>query len=458
MPNLNLSPLTVLLSPGNAVTLHATTVDAGNNTVVANVNWTAPATGLLYVSGAQVDLGAASGPASSATFVAPAVIAAPQSIALIAASGSDSASATIALTPDVVSVVPAEVNLNAGKTQTFTAMVGAPADPSDPVVWILNPEVGTLDQSGLYTAPADIPDSTTVTVTAARKGLGKQASGKVNLAPSPWKGAGVDVLGAYLLLVFCVVFAMIRLWPPTTLTPEAAAANRLQAEATLQAKVKDLQSAAAALAQPSATTAAATSNPAALQAAKAAFDQTQKAEQAAEADVDKASSDEKAANNPCVNLKLFGRVRTITREVDLLLLVLLAGCLGSFLHTSQSFSAFVGNRRIKKSWAWWYAVNPFIGAALAFVFYAALRGGVMTATTATNVKSTDLNAFGLVAIGCVVGMFSKAATQKLGEVFDTLFQSNQAAGQKDKLTNTSTAGQAGAGSSSGAAGSAGGKQ
>jgi len=458
VPNLNITPLTVLLSPGSAVTLHATTVDAGTNAVAANVNWTAPPTGMLYVGGAQLAPGVASGPASSATFVAPAVITAAQSIALIAADGADSASATIALTPDAVSVVPAEVNLNAGKTQAFTAFVGAPADLADPVVWILNPEVGSLDQNGLYTAPADIPDSTTVAVTAVRKGLGKQASGKVNLTSPPWKGPGVDVLGAYLLLIFCAVFAMIWLWPPATLTPEAAAANRLQAEATLQAKVKDLQAAAAALAQSSTTTAATTPNPATLQAAKAAYDQTQKAEQAAEVNVDKASSDEKAANNPCVNIKLFGRVRTITREVDLLLLVLLSGCLGSFLHAAQSFSAFVGNRTIKKSWAWWYGVNPFIGAALAFVFYAALRGGVMTATTATDVKSTDLNAFGLVAIGCIVGMFSKAATQKLGEVFDTLFQSNKAAAQKDKLTNTSITGQGVTGSPSGAAGSAAGQQ
>jgi hypothetical protein len=458
MPNLNIAPLTVLLSPGSAVTFHATTADAGNNIVASNVNWTAPPTGMLYVGGVQVPPGAASDPASSATFMSPTVIAAGQNIALIASSGADSASATIALTPNVVSVIPAEATLNAGKSQTFTALVGAPEDPADPVVWILNPEVGTLNQSGLYNAPADIPDSMTVIVTAARKGLGKQASGKVNLTSPPWHGTGVDLLGAYLLLVFCVVFAMIRLWPPTTLTPETASANYLQAQTTLQAKVKDLQSAAAALAQPSGTNSTTTSTSATLQAAQTAFGQAKKAEQAAETDVDRTYSDEKAANNPCVSFKLFGRIWSITREVDLLLLVLLAGCLGSFLHTVQSFSAFVGNRTIKKSWAWWYAVNPFIGAALAFVFYAALRGGVMTATTAINVKSTDLNAFGLVAIGCIVGMFSKAATQKLGEVFDTLFQSNKAAEQKDKMTNTSTAGQAGAGPSGGASGSATGKQ
>jgi hypothetical protein len=457
MPNLDITPLSVLLGPGSAVTLRAATVDAENEPVAASVNWTAPATGLLYVGSTQVASGAVSDPASSATFVAPTVVERPQTIALVAASGADSASATVALTPNVVSVVPAQVNLNAGEKQSFRALVGAPADPADPVVWILNPEKGTLDQNGLYTAPPEVLDSTTVTVTAARKGLGKEASAKVNLTAPPWNGTGVDVLGAYLLLLFCAVFAMIRLWPPTTLTPETATANRLQAEATLKAKVTDLQNAAAALAQPT-TANGTTSNTATLQAANAAFEQAQKAELAADADVDKARSDEKAANNLYVDIRFFGRVRTVTREVDLLLLVLLAGCLGSFLHTAQSFSAFVGNRTIKKSWAWWYAVNPFIGAGLAFVFYAALRGGVMTAATATNVKSTELNAFGLVAIACTVGMFSKAATQKLGELFDTLFQSNKAVEQKDKLTNTSTTGQAGSGSATATAGTSPGKQ
>jgi len=38
MPNLNINPLTVLLSPGSAVNLHATTIDSENNAIAANVN------------------------------------------------------------------------------------------------------------------------------------------------------------------------------------------------------------------------------------------------------------------------------------------------------------------------------------------------------------------------------------------------------------------------------------
>ena len=76
----------------------------------------------------------------------------------------------------------------------------------------------------------------------------------------------------------------------------------------------------------------------------------------------------------------------------------------------------------------------------------------MAIATGTNVKASELNPFGVVSVAALVGMFSKAATTKLGEVFDTVFRSdktddkdaldspsqtsNQAAG---KATTTSTA-------------------
>jgi len=114
---------------------------------------------------------------------------------------------------------------------------------------------------------------------------------------------------------------------------------------------------------------------------------------------------------------------------------MLAGCLGTFLHTSQSFSDYVGNRTIKSNWAWWYYLRPFIGAGLAVVFYTALRGGVIAIATGTNAKTSDLNPFGVVATAALVGMFSKSATMKLGEVFETLFKSDKAQATKDKLAN-----------------------
>ena len=119
----------------------------------------------------------------------------------------------------------------------------------------------------------------------------------------------------------------------------------------------------------------------------------------------------------------------------------------------QSFTDYVGNRTIKSQWAWWYYFRPFIGAGLALVFYAAMRGGFMAIATGSNAKASELNPFGLVAIAALVGMFSRAATMKLGEVFDTLFKSDKAKESKDKLDQSSQISAQPAGSTA-AAGSA----
>jgi hypothetical protein len=103
----------------------------------------------------------------------------------------------------------------------------------------------------------------------------------------------------------------------------------------------------------------------------------------------------------------------------------------------QSFTDFVGNRTIKSQWAWWYYFHPFIGAGLALVFYAAMRGGFMAITSGSNAKASELNPFGVVSVAALVGMFSRAATMKLGEVFDTVFKSDKAKESKDKLVQPS---------------------
>ena len=58
------------------------------------------------------------------------------------------------------------------------------------------------------------------------------------------------------------------------------------------------------------------------------------------------------------------------REVDLLVLVLLFGALGSFVHVAKSFASFAGNRALVASWVWWYLLQPVAGMALALLFAA----------------------------------------------------------------------------------------
>ncbi len=120
-----------------------------------------------------------------------------------------------------------------------------------------------------------------------------------------------------------------------------------------------------------------------------------------------------------VKQNLFGWPFELTRELQLLLLAILAGGLGSFIHSLKSFGDFVGNRTLTASWFWWYVTRPFLGAALAVVFYAVLRGGFMAGTPA---DAKAVNQFGVIAVGALVGMFADKASDKLADIFDTLFK------------------------------------
>ena len=96
-------------------------------------------------------------------------------------------------------------------------------------------------------------------------------------------------------------------------------------------------------------------------------------------------------------------------ESVLILLVILAGALGAYVHAATSFAKYVGLRRFARSWYWWYLVRLPIGSALALILYFALLGGLLSAD-------------GVAALAALAGLFSKQAVDKLAEVFDTFFR------------------------------------
>lgn len=106
-------------------------------------------------------------------------------------------------------------------------------------------------------------------------------------------------------------------------------------------------------------------------------------------------------------------------ELELLLIVMVSGAVGSFVHAATSFASYVGNRKLGSSWLWWYVLRPFIGAGLAVIFYFVVRGGFLQAGSSA---ADALNLYGLAALGGLSGMFSKQATDKLREVFDNVFK------------------------------------
>lgn len=137
-----------------------------------------------------------------------------------------------------------------------------------------------------------------------------------------------------------------------------------------------------------------------------------------------------ALNSTSVSsLKILTSTFDVSAEVRVLLVVITLGALGSFVHTATSLATFVGNKGFKKSWTAWYLMRPLIGSGLALLIYFTFRAGFVNPGTSTS----DINLYGVAAISGLAGMFSKEATDKLADVFATLFKSEQNAQRKDKL-------------------------
>ena len=139
----------------------------------SGVTWSlSPAVGTLQQTG------------TSAVYTAPATIAAAQTVTVQATSVFNpglTAKAVLSLAPTVaVSVAPAAVDLLPGGNIVLTTAVTGSANQG--VTWSLSPNLGTINAAGLYTAPASLPQDTTVTVTAsAQANPAKQAQAAVRI-------------------------------------------------------------------------------------------------------------------------------------------------------------------------------------------------------------------------------------------------------------------------------------
>ena len=113
-------------------------------------------------------------------------------------------------------------------------------------------------------------------------------------------------------------------------------------------------------------------------------------------------------------------------DQGLVLLAFLSGVTASFLHASQSLATYVGNGEFKTSWVAWYVLRPWIGGILGFAIYFVFRAGLVAGPS-------GVNPYGVVSIGLLGGWFSKTTTDKLQEVFDTLFKTDADKRRKNKL-------------------------
>jgi hypothetical protein len=126
---------------------------------------------------------------------------------------------------------------------------------------------------------------------------------------------------------------------------------------------------------------------------------------------------------------IFGKAYTFSSEQRLLILVLLAGAMGSFIHAATSFSNYVGEGKIDRKWIWWYILRPIIGMAVALTFYMIFRAGLFA-----GMQIELLNIYGVLTLAALSGLFTDRATLKLEEIFQSLFKPKD--DRADKLKST----------------------
>lgn len=134
------------------------------------------------------------------------------------------------------------------------------------------------------------------------------------------------------------------------------------------------------------------------------------------------------ADNPA---RYFGWTVTLHRAENLLVIVAVSGAIGALIHAGSSFADYVGNRQLVWSWVWWLVIRVPIGIALALVFYLLIRGGLIVPNGSTE---QQINPYGIAGLAALVGMFAKQATDKLAEIFDTLFRSDKEKTRTEPLT------------------------
>ncbi len=118
----------------------------------------------------------------------------------------------------------------------------------------------------------------------------------------------------------------------------------------------------------------------------------------------------------------------ISFQLRMLLLVLLAGALGSYIHMAASFSFYLGIDQFDLNWFWWYLLRIPIGAVLATIFSLLIQGELLT----LPVGSPQSRLVAIIGLAALIGMFSRQATEKLQEIFDTVFNSKQGSDNKER--------------------------
>ncbi len=97
-------------------------------------------------------------------------------------------------------------------------------------------------------------------------------------------------------------------------------------------------------------------------------------------------------------------------------LALLAGILGGAARSLSSLVMYRASRRLFRSWTLWYFGQPVMGGMFAVIGLALLKAGLIG-----NSGVEALSPAGVVALSALIGLFIDEFTNKLSELFKTLF-------------------------------------
>jgi hypothetical protein len=449
---IKIDPSSTVVTQGQCAAFHAS--DQNGQPVAAQ--WTVAPAGAGTINAAG-------------TYRSPAAIAAPATATVQAVAGADAATACIALVPPELSILPGRAALRAGESQTLAAVMPGAANPV--ITWAVSPDAPAWDAlTHKFSAPAKVTEKRTYTITARTVDPPGSATVAIDLVPAKPSGWLTLALGLYLVAAYALTFAVIDLWPPAP--GSSADLTKLQSERdTLQTNVESARAAAAAAAAPQqapggGNPAETAMTPAVPDTGKGTATDSRKPPAVADVKKTQAGKDTSDKNAPAGKgpqstapaeatrrlkdaesalaskndqigaalgaaaktpfpTKYFGKV---DRDKDLIWIALLSGALGAFLYGAKSFVSYLGNETFQSSWTGWYLFTPLIGSSLALVFYMVFRGGLLT-----SASSVDVNPYGIAGLSALVGMFTKQATNKLEEVFSTMFRSNKDQDLKDKL-------------------------
>jgi serine protease len=182
---------------GQTVSLDGSGSFASNNRSIASYAWT-------VVSSSGQAPAIADADTQSASFTAAANGVVTLRLTVTDSQGAQGSAHVGVTTPVVtVTVSPSTASVSAsGGTQAFTATVGNTSNTA--VTWQVdgvtggNSTVGTISTSGLYTAPARVPSSATVTVTAiSNADITRSDSAQVTITQSSRNGGGGGGGGAF---------------------------------------------------------------------------------------------------------------------------------------------------------------------------------------------------------------------------------------------------------------------